>query len=104
MNNSDRKNPTVIAVCGNGGVGKTRISPEVEHFLHEFWELAVFIANVLIFIIVGVVIAQRTEFTAYDFILLGIFYVGIHVIRGIMIILFYPIMKKSWTIKRYCYI
>ncbi len=76
------------------GVGKTRISPEVEHFLHEFWELAVFMANVLIFIIVGVVIAQRTEFTAYDFILLGIFYVGIHVVRGIMLIMFYPLMKK----------
>ncbi len=76
------------------GVGKTRISPEVEHFLHEFWELAAFIANVLIFIIVGVVIAQRTEFTTKDFIILGIFYVGVHIIRGIMIILFYPIMKK----------
>jgi len=30
-------------------VGKTRISPEVEHFLHEFWELFAFIANTIIF-------------------------------------------------------
>ena len=36
-------------------VGRTRISPEVEHFLHEFWELLAFIANTLIFLIVGVV-------------------------------------------------
>ncbi|MFB6258432.1 MAG: cation:proton antiporter, partial [Flavobacteriales bacterium] len=34
------------------GIGKTRVSPEVEHFLHEFWELASFIANTLIFIMV----------------------------------------------------
>jgi len=76
------------------GVGRTRISPEVEHFLHEFWELAGFIANVLIFIIAGVIIAQRTHFTANDFIVLGIFYVGLHIIRGIMIMIFYPFMRK----------
>lgn len=76
------------------GVGKTRISPEVGHFLHEFWELAAFIANTLIFIIVGVVISQRTNFTGEDFLLLGIFYVGLHIIRGIMIIMFYPFMKR----------
>lgn len=75
-------------------VGKTRISPEVQHFLHEFWELAAFIANVLIFIIVGVVISQRVEFSIDDFILLGIFYIGIHVVRAIMLVLFYPLMKK----------
>ncbi len=88
----------VLAVVTLGlamaGVGKTRISPEVEHFLHEFWELAAFIANVLIFIIVGVIIAQRTEFTANDFLILGIFYVGLHIIRGIMIMIFYPFMRK----------
>ena len=45
------------------GVGRTRISPEVEHFMHEFWELAGFIANCLLFLIVGVVIAERAQFT-----------------------------------------
>jgi len=78
------------------GVGKTRISPEVGHFLHEFWELAAFIANVLIFIIVGVVIAERGVFdaTANDYLLLFIVYVGIHVVRAIVILMFYPIMKR----------
>lgn len=76
------------------GVGKTRISPKVEHFLHEFWELASFLANTLIFIIVGVVIAQRTEFTINDFLILGIVYVGLHIIRAIIIIIFYPVMKR----------
>jgi len=76
-------------------VGKTRISPEVEKFLHEFWELAAFIANTLIFIIVGVVIAQQTHITGKNILILLIIYAGIHVIRAIVIALFFPIMRKS---------
>ncbi|MBT7039501.1 MAG: hypothetical protein HN921_06640, partial [Bacteroidetes bacterium] len=56
--------------------GRTRISAEVQHFLHEFWELAAFIANTLIFVIVGVVIAERTRFSFNDFLALIILYVG----------------------------
>ena len=76
------------------GRGKTRISPEVGHFLHEFWVLAAFIANTLIFIIVGVIIAHRTRFEFEDFIDLGIIYVGIHLIRGLIIFILFPAMKK----------
>ena len=77
------------------GIGRTRISPEVEHFLHEFWELAAFIANTLIFIIVGVVIANRTQFTGKDFLILGIIYVGIHVVRAIVVLILFPFMRKA---------
>ena len=49
------------------GIGRTRISPEVEHFMHEFWELVAFVANVIIFIVVGVVIAQNANLTWYGF-------------------------------------
>ncbi|MFW5721407.1 MAG: cation:proton antiporter, partial [Bacteroidota bacterium] len=73
--------------------GRTRISPEVEHFLHEFWEMFAFIANTLIFLIVGVVIANNIVFTANDFIILLILYIGIHVVRAIVITLFFPVMK-----------
>ncbi len=76
-------------------VGKTRISPEVEHFLHEFWELFAFIANTLIFIIVGVVIAQQVTITGRNIAILLIIYIGVHIIRAIMILLFYPLMKKA---------
>jgi len=78
-----------------GGIGRTRISPEVEHFLHEFWELAAFIANTLIFIIVGVVIANRIVFSTKDFLILGLIYIGIHIVRAIVILLLYPFMKNS---------
>jgi len=76
------------------GRGKTRISPEVGHFLHDFWGLAAFLANTLIFIIVGVIIGQRTQFHPYDFIDLGLIYIGIHLIRGFVIVILFPIMKK----------
>ncbi len=75
-------------------VGRTRISPEVEHFLHEFWELAAFIANTLIFLIVGVVIAQQAVITGTNLLLLAIIYVGVHVVRAIVIAMFYPAMKR----------
>lgn len=77
-----------------GGIGRSTISPQVEHFMHEFWELAGYIANCIIFLIVGLVIAERTEFTANDFLVLGIVYVGIHVVRAIVIAIHYPFMKK----------
>ena len=78
-----------------GGVGRSRISPQVEHFMHEFWELAGFIANCLIFLIVGIVVAERTVFSVEDFLLLGIFYLGIHVVRAIVIFILYPLMNRS---------
>lgn len=78
-----------------GGKGRSRISPGVAHFMHEFWELAGFIANCLIFLIVGVVIAQRSVFTGEDFVLLGIIYIGIHVVRAGVIAMFYPFMRKA---------
>lgn len=76
-------------------VGRTRISPQVEHFLHEFWELLAFIANTLIFIIVGVVIAEQTVFTLNDFVILIIIYIGIHVVRAIVVSLLFPFMRKT---------
>ena len=77
------------------GGGKTRISPEVEHFMHEFWELIAFVANVIIFIVVGVVIAQNANPTGMDFLILGLVYVAIHLVRGINMGIFYPFMKNT---------
>ena len=77
------------------GIGRTRISPEVEHFMHEFWELVAFVANVIIFIVVGVVIAQNANPTGMDFLILGLVYVGIHLVRAINMGTFYPLMKKT---------
>jgi NhaP-type Na+/H+ or K+/H+ antiporter len=77
------------------GVGRTRISPEVEHFMHEFWEFTAFAANVIIFIVVGVVIAQKAQPTGMDFAILGLVYLAIHLVRGFNMGIFYPFMRKS---------
>lgn len=41
------------------GIGRTRISPEVAHFLHQFWEMLAYLANTLIFLLVGLVLAAQ---------------------------------------------
>ena len=51
-------------------------------------------ANTLIFIIVGILIAMKCEFAWSDFGILFIVYIGIVVIRTLMIWLFFPIMRK----------
>ncbi|MCA9632051.1 MAG: cation:proton antiporter, partial [Myxococcales bacterium] len=53
----------VLAVVTAGmfmsGPGRYRISPEVRGFLHEFWELLAYLANALIFFLVGAVISTQ---------------------------------------------
>ena len=77
------------------GPGRTKISPEVQHFIHEFWEFTAFTANVLIFLIVGVVIAERTHFDLDDIWMLLAVYVIIHLVRAIVIATLYPFMKRA---------
>lgn len=38
--------------------GRTRISPQVEHFLTEFWEMCAYFGNTLIFVITGIIIIE----------------------------------------------
>eukprot|EP00968_Pinguiococcus_pyrenoidosus_P025660 scaffold6610_cov245-Pinguiococcus_pyrenoidosus.AAC.4 len=51
-----------------GRFGRTRISPEVQHFLGEFWEMLAYFGNTLIFSIAGIVVLLRTskQFTPWD--------------------------------------
>lgn len=89
----------VIALVGYGLViayyGRPRIAPDVNRFMQEFWELATYVANTLIFIIVGIVIALQVQATLMDFVVLILVYVGINLIRMGMIAIFYPVMKRS---------
>ena len=63
--------------------------------MHEFWEFTAFAANVIIFIVVGVVIAQKAHPTGMDFLILFFVYIGIHLVRAINMGIFYPFMKKA---------
>lgn len=89
----------VIALVGYGVViayyGRPRIAPEVNRFMQEFWELATYVANTVIFILVGIVIALQVKATWMDFIVLILVYIGINLVRMAMIAIFYPAMKRS---------
>ena len=49
----------------------------------------------IIFIVVGVVIAQKAQPTGMDFAILGLVYLAIHLVRGINMGIFYPLMRKA---------
>eukprot|EP01064_Diplonema_japonicum_P034694 TRINITY_DN7286_c4_g1_i1.p1 TRINITY_DN7286_c4_g1~~TRINITY_DN7286_c4_g1_i1.p1 ORF type:complete len:1361 (+),score=348.89 TRINITY_DN7286_c4_g1_i1:101-4183(+) len=60
------------------------ISPEVEHSLHHFWEIIVYMGNTLIFAIAGIVITEKAldDLHGYDFLYLLINYIALNIIRG----------------------
>ena len=49
----------VLGLCYASTMGRTMISPEVIHFMHEFWETAGYIANTIIFLMTGVCISYN---------------------------------------------
>lgn len=76
-------------------VGRTRISPEVGGFLHHFWELMAYVANTLIFLLVGIVIADRVQFPTMEACaVLGLLYVCALLIRGGTIAMFSPLLGR----------
>ncbi|WP_063365168.1 cation:proton antiporter [Pseudoalteromonas luteoviolacea] len=76
-------------------IGRTRISPEVAGFLHHFWEMMAHMANTLIFLLVGILVAIRVplnDIQAWQ--MLFVLYGGILVIRAISITVFMPALKR----------
>jgi NhaP-type Na+/H+ or K+/H+ antiporter len=85
----------VIAVVALGLVvsrGRTRISPEVEKFLHRFYEMAAYLANTLVFTFCGMVVAA-IDFDATDIFYLFVIYILMHVARAAMTLVFYPLLN-----------
>lgn len=76
-------------------VGRTRISPEIADFLRHFWEMMAYIANTLIFLLVGIIIALRVRLDSpSSWLALLILFIGILVIRAISISLFLPLLQR----------
>ena len=77
------------------GVGRTKFAPEVTDFLHHFWQMMAFIANTIIFLLVGIIITTKINIQHYEYWpVLFLLYIGIMLIRTITIILFSPILKN----------
>ncbi len=74
--------------------GKPRLKADVNKFMEHFWSLATYIANTLIFIIVGVVIAEKVTFSWSSVGILILIYLSLNIFRYIMISMLYPFMKK----------
>lgn len=76
-------------------VGKPRLKPQVNTFMGSFWELLTYIANTLIFIIVGIVIAEKVDFSWANCGILLLVYVFLNIFRYAAIMMLYPLMKRS---------
>ena len=75
--------------------GRTRISPEVFHFLHQFWQMLAYIANTLIFLLVGLVVAIQVESATWSDLLLVLgAYLGIMVLRFGITFALLPLMNR----------
>ena len=75
--------------------GPTSISPEVQHFLHEFWYIMEYLANTLIFVLTGLIIVMKNaKPDAEDWTNLIINYVGLTIIRTTVIFLCLPIFRR----------
>ncbi len=75
--------------------GDKRLDRRAQNFMKEFMELLAYIANTLIFIIIGVVIAEKVDFVWEDLGVLMVVYLGVNIIRMLMIMLLYPIMSRN---------
>ncbi|WP_028581879.1 cation:proton antiporter [Desulfogranum japonicum] len=76
-------------------VGRTRVSPEVAGFLHHFWEMMAHIANTLIFLLVGIVIARRVPLDDPSLWMTLIYlYFGVQLIRAMVVAMLSPLTKS----------
>ncbi|MFI3248847.1 MAG: cation:proton antiporter [Rikenellaceae bacterium] len=75
--------------------GSKTLNERVQTFMKDFWGLLSHIANTLIFLIIGIIIAEKVSFTWADLAVLLTVYVGINIIRFVMISMLYPILKRN---------
>ena len=77
------------------GVGRTRISPEVSSFLHHFWQMMAHIANTLIFLLVGVLVASRVPLNEPSlWTALAVLFVGVQIIRTMAVGALMPVLQR----------
>ncbi len=87
---------TVAAGVTLASYGRTKISPPVQEFMHRFWQYMAYIANALIFFLVGIVIPQRVPFPEWGSYLgpLGITIVAVIVARAVGIYTLVPLVGR----------
>jgi len=77
------------------GPGRTRISVQSAEFLHSFWEMMAYLANTLIFILVGLIVALKVRLDIIEWWwILGALYIAILCIRALSIAILMPILRR----------
>ena len=84
-----------------GAFGRGFFTGETEHSLHHFWEMLTFVANTVLFILTGVIIAKTTTEAATDRTLTAgdagyglLVYLECLFARAVVIAVLYPILRK----------
>lgn len=74
---------------------RPHLKPETNEWMAKFWALLAYIANTLIFLIVGIIIATDVHLTWT--MVLGIIpvFIGLNIIRYLMILILMPILRRS---------
>ena len=77
------------------------ISPEVEHTMHHFWEIIVYLTNTMIFMLAGMIVSLKAfeTFSIKDLFFLLILYVAINLARVIVLLMFIPLFNCLFEYK-----
>jgi len=82
----------VVAGLYLAGPARTRISPPVAHFLHQFWEMVAYVANTVIFFLVGFVIAANLHMASWSTVAIVLLaFLGLVAIRFLLVFGFRPL-------------
>jgi CPA1 family monovalent cation:H+ antiporter len=87
---------TVAAGVTLSSYGRTKISPPVVEFMHQFWKYLAYIANALIFFLVGIVIPERVAFDEWGRYLwpLGVTIVAVILARAAGVFTLVPLVGR----------
>jgi monovalent cation:H+ antiporter, CPA1 family len=75
-----------------GSWGKTKISPSTEEFMEHFWEYLAYLANVLIFLMVGMQVDLVALWSSIDLIVLA--FVAMLISRAVVVFGVVPLLGK----------
>eukprot|EP01147_Barroeca_monosierra_P003348 gene3349-6020_t len=77
--------------------GKPKISPSVAHSLHEFWGTLAYFGETIVFILAGLLLANRIEFSNFtvdDYGRLVVLYLFLMIIRATMVLILSPFLVR----------
>jgi len=75
--------------------GRPHLKPETNAWMGKFWGLLAYMANTLIFLIVGIIIATHVNVTWEMIGGIVLVFIGLNVIRYIMVLVLMPILRHS---------